>query len=310
MTDAPVTQAAVTQAAALPRNEDSLAGFSFALAAYLLWGFLPLYMKALAHIPPVEIIAHRALWSLPVAGLVLVVSRRTADLKRALQTPRMIGMAAVTAALISVNWGIYIWAIVNDHALDAALGYYINPLFSIFLGAALLGERPSGLQKAAIALAALAVVVLTVQLGRLPVVALALMLSWGAYAYLKKQLPIGPNQGFFLEVLLLTPPALIWLGWLAFTGQGHFLAGSARDTGLLLGCGLVTAVPLILYANGAKLLRLSTIGIMQYIAPTMIFLTAVFVFGEPFGQAQAIGFAMIWAALVLYSVSMFRTRAG
>ncbi|AMY68943.1 EamA family transporter RarD [Frigidibacter mobilis] len=293
-----------------PRNQDSLAGFGFALSAYLLWGFLPVYMKALAHIPPVEIIAHRALWALPVAGLVLVASGRTADLKRALRTPRMIGMAAVTAALISVNWGIYIWAIVSGHALDAALGYYINPLFSIFLGAVLLGERPSGLQKAAIALAALAVVVLTVQLGRLPMVALALMLSWGAYAYLKKQLPIGPNQGFFLEVLLLTPPALIWLGWLAFTGQGHFLAGSARDTGLLLGCGLVTAVPLILYANGAKLLRLSTIGIMQYIAPTMIFLTAVFVFGEPFGQAQAIGFAMIWAALVLYSVSMFRSRAG
>jgi len=301
MTDAPLPP---------PRNEDSLAGFGYALGAYLLWGFLPLYMKALAHIPPVEIIAHRALWSLPVAGVVLIVSRRTADLKRALQTPRMIGMAAVTAALISVNWGIYIWAIVNDHALDAALGYYINPLFSIFLGAALLGERPSGLQKAAIALAALAVVVLTVQLGRLPVVAIALMLSWGAYAYLKKQLPIGPNQGFFLEVLMLTPPALIWLGWLAYSGQGHFLMGSPADTGLLLGCGLVTAVPLILYANGAKGLRLSTIGIMQYIAPTMIFLTAVFVFGEPFGRVQAIGFAMIWAALVLYSVSMFRTRAG
>ncbi len=301
MTDAP---------AAPPRNEDSLAGFGYALGAYLLWGFLPLYMKALAHIPPVEIIAHRALWSLPVAGVVLIVSGRTADLKRALQTPRMIGMAAVTAALISVNWGIYIWAIVNDHALDAALGYYINPLFSIFLGAVLLGERPSRLQKAAIALAALAVVVLTVQLGRLPVVAIALMLSWGAYAYLKKQLPIGPNQGFFLEVLMLTPPALIWLGWLAYSGQGHFLMGNPADTGLLLGCGLVTAVPLILYANGAKGLRLSTIGIMQYIAPTMIFLTAVFVFGEPFGRVQAIGFAMIWGALVLYSLSMFRTRAG
>ncbi|GGH47061.1 EamA family transporter RarD [Frigidibacter albus] len=293
-----------------PRNEDSLAGFGFALGAYLLWGFLPLYMKALAHIPPVEIIAHRALWSLPVAGVVLIVSRRTADLKRALQTPRMIGMAAVTAALISVNWGIYIWAIVNDHALDAALGYYINPLFSILLGAVLLGERPSGLQKAAIALAALAVVVLTVQLGKLPVVAIALMLTWGAYAYLKKQLPIGPNQGFFLEVLMLTPPALIWLGWLAYSGQGHFLVGTPLDTGLLLGCGLVTAVPLILYANGAKRLRLSTIGIMQYIAPTMIFLTAVFVFGEPFGLAQATGFAMIWGALVLYSVSMFKRRAG
>ncbi|MFN4170748.1 MAG: EamA family transporter RarD [Pseudorhodobacter sp.] len=294
----------------LPRNEDSLSGFGFALGAYLLWGFLPLYMKALAHIPAVEIIAHRAIWSLPVAGVVLILSRRTADLKRALRTPRMVGMAAMTAALISVNWGIYIWAIATDNALDAALGYYINPLFSVFLGAVLLAERPSRTQKMALALAALAVVVLTVQVGRLPFVALGLTLTWAAYAYLKKQLPIGPNQGFFLEVLLLSPFAVIWIVWLAWTGQGHFFAGNAMDTALLLGCGLVTAVPLILYANGAKLLRLSTIGIMQYIAPTMIFLTAVFLFNEPFGTAQAMAFAMIWAALALYSLSMFRNRAG
>ncbi|MBL4917659.1 EamA family transporter RarD [Szabonella alba] len=295
---------------ALPRNNDSLSGFGFALGAYLLWGFLPLYMKALAHIPPVEIIAHRAIWSLPVAGMVLILSRRTADLKRALATPSMIGMAAVTATIISLNWGIYIWAIATDHALDAALGYYINPLFSIFLGAMLLGESLSRLQKIAIALAALAVIVLTVQVGRLPLVALSLTLTWAAYAYCKKQLPIGPNQGFFLEVLLMTPFALAFILWLGWTGQGHFMAGNAMDSALLFGCGLVTAVPLILYANGAKLLRLSTIGIMQYIAPTMIFLTAVFLFNEPFGTAQAIAFAMIWAALALYSVSMFRRRGG
>jgi chloramphenicol-sensitive protein RarD len=293
-----------------PRNQDSLGGLGFALGAYLLWGFLPLYMRALAHVPPVEIIAHRAIWSLPVAALVLIVSRRTAELKRALRTPRMEAMAALTAALISVNWGIYIWAIVSGHALDAALGYYMNPLFSVFLGALVLRERTSGAQKAAIALAALAVVVLTVQLGRLPVVAFSLTLTWGAYAFLKKQLPIGPNQGFFLEVLILTPPALVWLAWLGWSGQGHFATGNLRDTALLLGAGPVTAVPLILYANGAKRLRLSTIGIMQYLTPTMIFLTAVFLFGEPFGLVQAIGFAMIWAALALYSVSMFRGRAG
>jgi chloramphenicol-sensitive protein RarD len=294
----------------LPQNEDSMRGFGFALGAYLLWGFLPVYMKALAHVPAVEIIAHRAIWSLPVAGLVLILSRRTADLKRALKTPRMVGMAAMTAALISVNWGIYIWAIASDNALDAALGYYINPLFSIFLGALLLGERLHLLQKLAIGLAAIAVIVLTVQVGRLPFVALSLTVTWGAYAYLKKQLPIGPNQGFFLEVLLLSPFAILWIIWLGWTGQGHFLAGNAMDTALLFGCGLVTAVPLILYANGAKLLRLSTIGIMQYIAPTMIFLTAVFLFNEPFGTVQAIAFAMIWTGLALYSLSMFRNRAG
>lgn len=288
------------------KNEDSLRGFGFALTAYILWGFLPIFMKALAHISPAEVIAHRVIWSLPIAGVVLWATGRTGDLMVALRTPRMLGMAAATAALISVNWGIYVWAIGSGHTLDAALGYYINPLFSVFLGAAFLGERLSLAQKAAIALAALAVVILTVEAGKLPLVALALTLTWGAYAYLKKSLPIGPNQGFFLEVLLLTPFALAYMIWLQLSGRSHFMVGVPMDTTLLLCCGLVTAVPLLVYANGAKLLRLSTIGILQYIAPTMIFLTAVFVFDEPFGQGRMIAFPMIWAALVIYTVSMVR----
>ncbi|RUS60427.1 EamA family transporter RarD [Pseudorhodobacter sp. E13] len=291
-----------------PKNEDSLGGFLFALSAYLLWGFLPLYMKALAHVPPQEIIAHRVLWSLPVAAVVLIVQGRTADLRRALRTPSMLKMGLVTALLISVNWGFYVWAIAAGFALDAALGYYINPLFSIFIGAVLLKEGLTGLQKAAVALAALAVVVLTVEAGKLPVVAMALMLTWGFYAYFKKQLPIGPNQGFTLEVLIMTPFALAYVIYAQITGTSHFLQGNPTDSWLLFGCGIVTAVPLMLYANGAKKLRLSTIGIMQYIAPTMIFLTAVFIFHEPFGTARMIAFPMIWAALVLYSVAMFRGR--
>jgi chloramphenicol-sensitive protein RarD len=212
----------------------------------------------------------------------------------------------MTAALVSINWGIYVWAIGAGHTLDAALGYYINPLFSIFLGAVLLGERLDPAQKAAIALAALAVTILTFSNGRLPVVALSLTVSWGIYAYLKKRLPIGPNQGFMLEVLLLLPFALAYVIYLSATGQSHFLTGVSFDTGMLLGCGVVTAVPLMLYANGAKLLRLSTIGILQYIAPTLIFLTAVFWFGEPFGTARMVAFPMIWAALGIYSFALIR----
>ena len=287
-----------------PKNEDSLRGFGFALAAYLLWGFLPLFMKALAHISPAEVIAHRVIWSIPIAGAVLWATGRTADLMTALRTPRMIGMAALTAALITVNWGIYVWAIGTGHTLDAALGYYINPLFSVFLGAVLLGERLSRPQVAAIALAALAVGVLTIEAGKLPLTALALTVTWGFYAYFKKSLPIGPNQGFFLEILLLLAPALGYVGWLSWSGQSHFMTAVPRDTVLLLCCGLVTAVPLMIYANGAKLLRLSTIGILQYIAPTMIFLTALFVFDEPFGRAQMIAFPMIWLALLIYTASM------
>jgi len=289
-----------------PPSGDSLRGFGFALSAYLLWGFLPLYMKAMAHIPPAEIIAHRVIWSIPIAGAVLIALRRTADLRAALRSPRVLGMAVVTAALISVNWGVYVWAIGTGQALEAALGYYINPLFSVFLGAFLLGERLSLAQKGAIGLVALAVGVLALETGRLPVVALTLTVTWGIYAYLKKSLPVGPNQGFFLEVLILLVPALGYLGWLAVRGESHFLTGVPGDTWLLLGCGVVTAVPLMLYANGAKLLRLSTIGMMQYIAPTMILLTAVFLFGEPFGRARMIAFPVIWVALVIYTTSMVR----
>jgi chloramphenicol-sensitive protein RarD len=290
------------------KNEDSLSGFLFALSAYLLWGFLPIYMKALAHIPPVEVLAHRVIWSLPIAIGVLLWLGRTSDLKVALRTPRMLAMGLATAALISVNWGIYVWAIGSGHALEAALGYYINPLFSVFLGRVLLGEQLGKGQWAAIGLAALAVCVLTVSAGKLPLVALSLTLTWGVYAYLKKSLPIGPNQGFTLEILLLSPFAFGYATFMGLRGEGHFLMTGAWDTGLLLGCGLVTAVPLMLYANGAKKLRLTTIAMMQYIAPTMIFLTAVFLFDEPFGQDRAIAFPMIWAALVLYTVSMLNSR--
>jgi chloramphenicol-sensitive protein RarD len=286
------------------KTGDSPAGLGFAVSAYFLWGFLPLYMKMLSHVPAAEVVTHRVIWSIPIAGLVLIFLGRTRDIKEALTTPKMLAMGCVTATLISVNWGIYVWAINSGHALDAALGYYINPLFSVFLGFALLKERLTRLQWAAIALAFAAVVVLTVDAGRLPLAALGLTVSWGFYAFFKKSLPIGPNQGFLLEVLILAVPALGYWAYLGGTGTSHF----STDMWLLLGCGVVTSVPLMLYANGAKRLQLTTIAILQYIAPTMIFLVAVFVFGEPFGTARGIAFPMIWAALILYSFSMVRNR--
>lgn len=292
-----------------PGNIDTLRGFLFALTAYLLWGGLPLYMKALAHVPPLEVVAHRILWSVPVAGVILWMLGRTGDLRAALGNPRMLGMAMVTAAFITINWGLYVYSIGSGQALEAALGYFINPLFSIFLGRVLLGERLSGLQWAAIALAAGAVAALTIEAGRLPMVAIGLTLSWGFYAYFKKSLPIGPNQGFMLEVLILTPFAAAFLAWTWATGTPHFGQGVLTDDLLLIGCGIVTAIPLMIYANGAKLLRLQTIAMMQYIAPTAIFLTAVFIFDEPFEGARVVAFPMIWAALVLYSWGMLRGRA-
>ena len=286
------------------KSQDTSRGFAFALSAYLIWGFLPFFMKALGHIPPPEVIAHRVVWSVPIAVLVLAVRGELAGLWPMLKQPRVLAMGAATATLISVNWGIYVWAIGAGHALDAALGYYINPLFSIFLGAVLLKEKLSPRQMAAIGLAAIAVALLTWEAGKLPLVALGLTVTWGFYAYLKRRLPLGANQGFMLEILIMTPFALAYMAWMGAQGSGHFAAGSATDTSLLLACGLVTAVPLMLYANGAKGLRLSTIGILQYISPTMILITAIVAFKEPFGSAQMLAFPMIWAALALYTSAL------
>ncbi|MEF0939318.1 EamA family transporter RarD [Rhizobium sp. BR 362] len=286
------------------KNEDSPRGFGFVLTAYLLWGVLPLYMKAMAHIPAMEVIAHRIFWSVPVAGAVLLALGRMGDVKAALSNPRTVAMASLTATLITINWGTYVWAIGAGHSLDAALGYFINPLFSIALGALLLKERLAPAQIVAIGLAGAAVVILTVEAGTLPWVALSLTFSWGFYAFFRKTLPVGPNQGFFLEVLLLCIPATLYILYLEARGEGHFYQTGLSDTALLLGCGLVTALPLMIFANGAKLLKLSTIGIMQYIVPTMVFLIAVFLFKEPFGTTQMIAFSLIWAGLALYSWSM------
>ena len=302
---------AVNQTIDTSKSGDAARGFVYALAAYIFWGFLPFYMKAVAHVSPFEVIAHRVVWSVPIAAVVLIALGRTTELKKALTTPRMLGMACLTAALISINWGVYIWAIAAGHALDAALGYFINPLFSIFLGAVLLKEKLSRIQMLAIALSASAVALLTWHAGNLPWVSVALMVTWGFYAFFRKTLPIGPTQGFLLEVLLLTPPALAYIIYLMSTGQAHFMAGVPTDTWLLIASGLVTATPLILFGNGAKLLKLSTIGIMQYIAPSMIFLIAVFVFKEPFDTVRLIAFIMIWSALVIYTVpGLIRSRSG
>lgn len=280
-------------------------GFCYALLAYFLWGMLPLFLKAVAHIPAAEVVAHRVLWSVPIAGAVLVLLGRTQDVVQALRSPRTMAMAAVTAAILTVNWGIYVWAIAVERTVESALGYYINPLVSVAMGAVLLGERMNRMQMAAIGLAAVAVLILAIDAGGVPWVSLSLALTFAIYGYLRKTLPIGPSQGFFLEVLILCLPALAYVIWLQMHGQSHFLPSQPYDFALLLGCGPITAAPLLLYAFGAKLLRLSTLGLMQYIAPTMIFLIAVFVFNEPFEGERVVAFALIWTALAIYSWSTF-----
>ena len=259
----------------------------------------------IAHIPLLEVVAHRILWSVPIAAAVLVALGRTADFMIALRSRRMLAMAALTAALISVNWSIYLWAIMVDRAVEGALGYYINPLVNVVVGATLLGEKLDRWQIVAVVMAAIAVAVLTIDSGGLPWISLGLAFSFAAYGYFRKTLPIGPSQGFLLEVLILSIPSLAYVIWLAGAGESHFIERGWEDTLLLLGAGAVTAIPLLLFSFGARLLRFSTIGLMQYIAPTMVFLIAIFIFHEPFDMVKGFAFALIWAALAIYTWSMF-----
>ncbi|MGA1207288.1 MAG: EamA family transporter RarD [Litorivicinaceae bacterium] len=284
---------------------DEPVGLALAVSAYALWGGLPLYLKLMAYMNPGEVVAHRILWSIPVAAGVLLVMGRGRDVLDALMDPRRLAMALLTALLISVNWLTYVVAISTERALDAALGYYVNPVFSIVLAAVFLKERMQPLQMAAFALVVGAVVVLTFEHGSLPWTVILLTVSWGLYALAKRALPMPPNQGFLLEVILLSPLALGYLLWMDGDSINHFVDGTALERLLLIGCGAVTAVPLILYANGAQRVRLMTMGILQYIAPTCIFLTAVFAFNEPFTWAKKVAFPMIWAAVVFYLASQW-----
>jgi len=291
-----------------PKSEDTRAGFFYALSAFLLWGFLPLYMKAIASISATEIIAHRVLWSLPIAALILWWLGRTADIGPTLKSPRRLGTLMLTATIISLNWGIYVWAISVERTLETALGYYINPLITVAMGALFLGDRFTRAQMLALAIATFAVLLLTLRGGFFPWVSLVLAFSFATYAFLRKTVDVGPTQGFLIEVMLLSPFALAYVIWLEATGEGSFFNDSWHVM-MLSGCGVVTAIPLILYSYGAKGLKLSTIGLMQYIAPTMIFIIGIFVFHEPFGFWQAVTFAMIWLALSIYTISALR-RGG
>ena len=291
----------------VPPAAESPKGLALAVSSYLIWGLMPLYFALTIGIDPIEVLAHRIVWSVPIALAVLWWLGRTSDLRAALTNPRMLGMAMLTALLVSINWGTYIYALQTGRAMETALGYYINPLLAVLMGRVLLGEKLDGLQIAAVCLAALGVAILTWEAGELPLIAVAITLSWAFYSYFRKSLPIGANQGFALEVLLLLPLGLAALAWFETTPEGGVLGrGDPAQIGLMLLAGVLSAVPLLLYGNGAKLLRLTTLGVLQYISPTIVFLLSIFVLGENFDGARQVAFPMIWGAVALYSLAMFR----
>jgi chloramphenicol-sensitive protein RarD len=282
-------------------HDATSAGIAFAACAYVLWGVFPLYFKAVRAVSATEILAHRVVWSLACVACLLAIQRRWGWIAGALGEVRVLGCFAATAVLVSANWGLYIWAVNADHVIDASLGYFINPLVSVLLGAVVLRERLRRVQTLAIALAALGVAWLTWRAGALPWIGLALALSFGLYGLLRKIAPLGAVEGLALETMLLFPIAFAYLAWLGADHRNAFIAGPAATRWLLVAAGPITAAPLLLFAASARRIPLSLLGVLQYIAPTLQWLLGVFLYREPFDRGQLAGFAAIWVALAIYA---------
>ncbi|MEU7043932.1 EamA family transporter RarD [Streptomyces varsoviensis] len=272
-----------------------------------MWGLLPLYWHLLQSSGAIEILAHRMAWSMVAVGLALLALRRWSRLRPLLRQPRKLALVTVAAAVISVNWGLYIWSVNSGHVVEAALGYFINPLVSIAFGVLVLRERLRRAQWAAVGVGVLAVAVLTVGYGKLPWIALTLALSFGTYSLVKKQIGLDGLESLAAESTIQFLPALGFLVFLGARGESTFASGGAGHALLLAGCGIATALPLICFGASAVRLPLSTLGMLQYLAPTLQFLLGLFVFHESMPPERWAGFALVWLALAVLSWDALRT---
>jgi chloramphenicol-sensitive protein RarD len=279
-------------------------GFALGLSAYALWGVLPLYFKALERVPAVDIVAHRVLWSLPVLAGLIGFSRGWIPVRQAIRDRRTIGILLVTAILIGVNWLLYVWAVTHGHILAASFGYYLNPLANVLLGRFVLHERLSRLQWTAVGIAAAGISVLAAGALSQLWISLALCVSFAFYGLLRKIVTADALTGLAVETAILFPPAIAWLAVQAFAGQ-PVMGVTATDSSLLVLAGIVSTTPLLLFTAAAKRLPLSTMGMLQFIAPTLQFLIGV-AYGEHLTTAHIVAFAAIWAALALYGVGLLR----
>ncbi|NHZ90142.1 EamA family transporter RarD [Massilia sp. CCM 8733] len=277
-------------------------GILSAALAFLCWGLFPLYFHALKEVPPAQIMGHRVLWSLLFLVIVLTIRQQWKWLGALRQQPRVVASFALSALLLSFNWLLYIWAVNSGHVIEASLGYFINPLFNVMLGFLILKERLRIVQWLAIGLATCGVLWLTWQAGRMPWIALALAASFGGYGLLRKTASLGALEGLSFETMLLFPFALGFVIWLSMTGDNAFLNTPSNSTrALLIASGPITAIPLLLFASGARKIPLSVLGLLQYIGPTIQLSLGIFLFHEAFTQERMIGFAIIWGALALYA---------
>lgn len=283
-------------------------GASYALLAYGLWGFSPIYFKAISHVAALDVLGHRVVWSALLLALLLGLRRRLGEFVTVFRDFSRLRWLLVSAVLISANWGVYIFAVQSGRILEASLGYYINPLVSVLLGMVFLQETMRPWQWVAVSLAAAGTLNMAISLGVVPWLSLFLAFSFGFYGLVRKAAPVPPMIGLFVETLLVMPAALLFLFWLDAQGTGSFARIDLYTDLMLVAASLVTALPLLWFTNAAKRLRLSTVGMFQYIAPTTQFLLAVFVYGEIFTTAHAITFGLIWLALALYTFDVVRVQ--
>lgn len=292
---------------------NATAGVGYALLAYLTWGLVPVYWKMLAAVSATEILAHRIIWSLVLSALLLALTRRWNEVVAAIAQPRTRWVLLATGLLVASNWLVFILAVNTDRVLETSLGYFLTPLLNVALGVAFLRERLRPWQIAAVGLAAVGVGYLALDFGSLPWISLALGITFAFYGLLRKVTPVAPIPGLAVETLFLAPLALATVAWLELSGEGALSQQQALGShvGLLLaGGGIATACPLLWFASAARRLRLSTLGLFQYVAPSVALGLAVFVYGEPFAPTHAVTFAFIWGALGIYSADSLRAGSS
>jgi chloramphenicol-sensitive protein RarD len=286
-------------------------GLAAAAAAFTIWGLFPIYLHALRTVPATQVIAHRITWSCLFLLTWMLMRRELGRLSFTFSRPALLLRLTLTAVLISCNWLVYVWSVTHGHIVDSSLGYYINPLVNVVLGVLVLRERLDVAQWLAVALAAVAVTYLTVLAGRPPWIAFALAISFSLYGLVRKVISVDALPGLATETLLLLPLAVTYLVWCGVRGNGALTHATAGVAALLVGSGLVTAVPLFLFAYGARALPYSTVGVLQYIGPTLQLLCGVLLFHERFDPALALGFALIWTALLIYAADgLWRARSA
>lgn len=282
-------------------SRDRKIGVLYALGAFGFWGIVPIYFKAVSHVLPLEVLCHRVVWSVPLTGLMILLARERRALREALRSKYVWRALLLSATLVATNWFFFIYAITTHRILQASLGYYINPLVNVLLGIVFLRERLRAAQAVAVLLAAAGTLTLTLHYGQFPWLALVLGFSFGFYGLLRKTVRIESLNGLFVETTLISPLALAFLLWRGWNGFGAFGSMDWRTTALLVLAGAVTVFPLVCFTSAARRLRLSTVGLLQYLAPSLMVVLAVFLYGEPFSQANAVTFGLIWTGLAVFA---------